>query len=149
MPVCTAAGSTESEPALYTSLSPAVALREAGFLEQSPQPTLLCAYEVDAEPVFDALDVSQMRDFGVAEADLRCPSWEMDMLARAVPASQKLADRLAVAGYVGLRTPSFAQGGEAGDLNLVLWRWGNELPSRILLIDDEHRLASRHPMQDP
>ena len=50
---------------------------------------------------------------------------------------QKLADRLVAAGYVGLRTPSFAQGAEPDDLNLVLWRWGDPLPSRVLLIDDE------------
>ena len=26
------------------------------------------------------------------------------------------------------------------DVNLVLWRWGSELSSRVILIDDENRL---------
>lgn len=129
-------------PALYTSLAPLTAVREVSSLGQPLQPILLCAYDVDAEPVFDARDVSQMRALGVAEADLRCPSWEQDMRTGTIPASQKLAERLAAAGYVGLLTASFAPGAEPGDLNLVLWRWSNHLPSRVLLIDDENRLKS-------
>lgn len=43
-------------PAFYASLSPTTALREVGSLRQPLQPIVLCAYEVDAEPVFDALD---------------------------------------------------------------------------------------------
>lgn len=129
-------------PALYTSLSHLTALREASSLPRPLQPILLCAYRVDAEPVFDALDASQRAALGVADEDLRCPNWEGEMLARTIPASQKLADRLVAAGYVGLRTPSFAQGAEPDDVNLVLWRWGDQLPSRVLLIDDEHRLSS-------
>lgn len=129
-------------PALYTSLSPITALREVGFLQQRLQPTLLCAYDVDAQPVFDVLDASEMRAFGVADEDLRCPTWERDMLDGVIPASQQLADRLTAAGYVGLRTPSFAQGTGPDDLNLVLWNWGDHLPSRVSLIDDEGRLAS-------
>ena len=130
-------------PALYTSLSPMTVLREVGFLQQRLQPHLLCACDVDAQPVFDALDVSQMRAFGLADEDLRCPSWEKQMLDGTIPASQRLADQLIAAGYVGMRTPSFAQGAGADDLNLVFWSWGDHLPSRVLLIDDERRLALR------
>ena len=97
---------------------------------------------MDAEPVFDALDASHRAALGVTDEDLRCPNWEREMLEGSVPASQKLADRLVAAGYVGLRTPSFAQGAGPDDLNLVLWRWGDQLPSRVLLIDDERRLGS-------
>lgn len=129
-------------PTLYTSLSPVTALREASSLPRPLQPILLCAYRVDAEPVFDALDASQRAALGVTDEDLRCPNWEREMLEGSVPASQKLADRLVAAGYVGLRTPSFAQGAGPDDLNLVLWRWGDQLPSRVLLIDDERRLGS-------
>lgn len=128
-------------PAFYTSLSHVAALREVSSLPQPLQPILLCAYRVDAQPVLDALDVSQRAAFGVTDEELRCPNWESEMLEGIVPASQKLADRLVAAGYVGLRTPSFAQGAEPDDLNLVLWRWGDQLPSRVLLIDDEGRLA--------
>ena len=58
-----------------------------------------------------------------------------------VPASQALADRLIAAGYVGMKVRSFAPGSADNDLNLVLWRWGDRLPSRVVLIDDEGRLA--------
>ena len=43
-------------PALYTSLLPLTAIREAQPLGRPMQPLTLCAYEVDAEPVFDAMD---------------------------------------------------------------------------------------------
>ncbi len=57
-----------------------------------------------------------------------------------LPASQALADRLIAAGCVGMRVPSFAPGAGADDVNLVLWRWGDHRPNRVVLIDDEARL---------
>lgn len=127
--------------ALYTSLSPVTALREAGTLGHPLQPLLLCAYEIDAEPVFDSLD-SRARDIhAVTDADVGCPGWEWDMHRGSVPASQALADRLIAAGYVGMRVWSFAPGSDAQDLNLVLWHWGDRMPSRVVLIDDEGRLT--------
>ena len=127
--------------ALYTSLSPVTALREAGTLGHPLQPLLLCAYEIDAEPVFDSLD-SRARDIhAVTDADVGCPGWEWDMHGGSVPASQALADRLITAGYVGMRVRSFAPGSDAQDLNLVLWHWGDRMPSRVVSIDDEGRLT--------
>ena len=105
------------------------------------QPLTLCAYEVDAEPVFDALDGERRREMGVAGSDLSCPTWEAEMLAGRTPASQALADRLNAAGYAGLRVLSFAAGAGPDDINLVLWRWGAARPARAVLIDDEGRLA--------
>ncbi len=127
--------------ALYTSLSPVTALREAGTLGHPLQPLLLCAYEIDAEPVFDSLDSRERDIHAVTDAESSCPGWERDMHRGAVPASQALADRLISAGYVGMRVRSFAPGSDAHDLNLVLWRWGDRMPSRVVLIDDEGRLA--------
>lgn len=129
--------------ALYTSLAPLTAIREAQPLGRPMQPLTLCAYEVDAEPVFDAFDPAQRREAGVAEGDLACPTWEADMLSGGVPASQALADRLIAAGYVGMRVRSFAAGTGSDDLNLVLWRWGDNRPVRVVLVDDEGRLAGR------
>ena len=125
--------------ALYTSLSPVTALREAGTLGHPLQPLLLCAYEIDAEPVFDSLDSRERDTHAVTDAELSCPGWERDMNRGAVPASQALADRLISAGYVGMRVRSFAPGSDANDLNLVLWHWADRLPSRVVLIDDEGR----------
>ena len=130
-------------PALYTSLSPLTAIREAQPLGRPMQPLTLCAYEVDVEPVFDARDDARCRELGVSDSDLTCPTWEAEMLAGKVPVSQALADRLIAEGYSGIRVRSFAAGTGADDLNLVLWRWGPERPNRIVLIDDEGRLTAR------
>ncbi|MDD9986352.1 MAG: RES domain-containing protein [Spirochaetaceae bacterium] len=127
--------------ALYTSVTPVTAMREAGLCGLRPQPILLCAYEVDAEPVLDARDPAERAAAGATALDLSCPDWEQRMLEGRVPASQKLADRLIAAGYVGMLAPSFAAGSGADDLNLVLWRWADRRPSRVALIDDEGRLT--------
>ena len=63
------------------------------------------------------------------------------MLAGIVPAPQRLADRLIAAGYAGMRVQSFAAGAGTDDLNLVLWRWDNHGPGKVVLIDDEDRLT--------
>ena len=105
------------------------------------QPITLCAYEVDVSPVFDAQSKGQRQALGVRGSDLACPSWEKQMLAGRVPASQALGDRLIAEGYAGMVVRSFAAGASANDLNLVLWRWGSELPAKVVLIDDEARLS--------
>lgn len=128
-------------PALYCSLSQITAIREATPLGRPMQPLTLCAYDVDAEPVFDATDPAQLRDREVLEADLACPTWEADMLDRSVAASQRLAERLVAAGYVGMLVRSFAIGAREEDLNLVMWRWADVHPARVVVIDEEGRLG--------
>ena len=129
--------------ALYTSLTVLTAIREAQPLGRPIQPLTLCAYEVDAEPVFDALDEEQCLAFDIEEADLACHSWEAEMLAGSVPASQALANRLIAAGYVGMRVGSFAIGSSLDDINLVMWKWSASRPARLTLVDDEGRLSGR------
>ena len=63
------------------------------------------------------------------------------MLAGSLPASQILAHRLIAAGYAGMRVRSFAPGAGDSDLNLVMWKWGEGRPARVVLIDDEGRLS--------
>ena len=129
-------------PALYTSLTQLTAIREAEPLGRSMQPLTLCAYEVDAEPVFDAMDQARRAAVGVNDLELLCPNWEAEMLKGKVPSSQALADRLIALGYAGMRVQSFAAGAGPDDVNLVLWNWGTVGPSRVMLIDDERRLSS-------
>ena len=127
--------------ALYTSLAPLTAIREVQPLGRAMQPLTLCAYEVDAVPVFDGLDRGQRHRMDVNDSDLSCPAWEAEMLAGEVPASQALADRLISAGYAGMRVKSFAVGAGDDDINLVLWTWNSDPAARVLLIDDEGRLS--------
>ena len=132
-------------PALYTSLSPVTAMREASLTGRPLQPITLCAYEVDVEPVFDTLDPSEREALGVKTDDISCQYWEQEMLAGIIPASQLLADRLIAAGYVGMRVQSFAPGAGTDDLNLVFWHWGDHGPGKVVLIDDEERLPKHTP----
>ena len=128
-------------PALYTSLTPLTAIREAVPLGRRMQPLMVCSYAVDTEPVFDARNQYQRVALGVSDLDLSCPTWEAEMLTGTVPSSQALADRLILEGYTGMLVRSFAIGAGADDINLVLWKWGANRPSRVVLIDDEGRLA--------
>ena len=130
-------------PALYFSLSPITAIREAQPVGRPMQPLTLCAYEVDAEPVFDAEDPMMLREANVDPSDVACATWEADMFGGSVPASQVLAERLVAAGYVGMRVRSFAIGAGSEDCNLVMWKWGENYPVRVAVIDEEGRLP--HP----
>jgi RES domain-containing protein len=76
----------------------------------------------------------------VDTADLAYPGWNREMLEGKVPASQSLAKRLRADGFVAMLVRSFARGAGGGDDNLVLWQWGDNLPSRVRVIDDESRL---------
>lgn len=129
-------------PALYTSLSPLTAIREAQPLGRRMQPLTLCAYEVDVEPVFDSLDRARRAALQVNDHEFACRSWEAEMLAGLLPASQALAERLVSASYVGMLVRSFAVGAGSKDINLVLWEWGSQRPCRVVLIDDERRLST-------
>lgn len=127
-------------PALYASLAPDTAIREAnqiGFL----QPTTLVAYHADIAPVFDATDPAAVRGQGLAPAALADPAWRNAMNRGAPVPTQEFAEHLIVAGYVGLLVPSFAAGATPTDLNLVLWRWKGGEGTRLELIDDEGRLG--------
>ena len=87
------------QPALYLSLTPMTAVREAsaGFAHRL-EPLLLCTYAVDCEDIVDLRDAA------------------------------------------GLLAPSFARGAAPHDHNLVLWRWGRNLPHRVDVHDPSGRM---------
>ena len=126
--------------ALYASPSPVTALREANQVG-ALQPTTLVAYEADVRPVFDTRDAEALAGFGMTPKDLASVSWRDDMIANGECETQTFARRLIAAGYAALLVPSFARGAAPTDLNLVLWRWGDAAPTRLVLIDDENRLS--------
>lgn len=130
----------QGRPALYCSQSIVTAIKEAQPIGRPLQPLVLCSYEVDATPVFDATDRTAMSELGADLSDLECTTWAADMLAGRIPASQAFAERLIAADYVGMRVRSFAVGADEADVNLVMWQWGDEYPTRVTLIDDESRL---------
>lgn len=125
--------------ALYASLSPVTALREASQAG-SLQPTTLVSYDADMERVFDARDDAALTAYGFDPPALADPSWHDRMRKDGEAPTQGLARRLAADGYDALLVRSFARGTDENDLNLVLWRWG-DAPHRLTLIDDEKRLS--------
>ena len=66
--------------------------------------------------------------------------WFLIAASGEVPPGWSLADRLAEEGHVGALVPSFAVNAEPHHKNLVLWRWGPELPSKVAVYDPSGRL---------
>ena len=127
-------------PALYTSLSVMTALREANQIG-TLQPTTLVAYEANIGPIFDSTDLAELSAQGLTEADLAADDWRLRMIETGKAPTQEFAERLKASGYAGLRVKSFAKGASHDDLNIILWVWGQNLPARVRLVDDEGRLA--------
>jgi RES domain-containing protein len=73
--------------------------------------------------------------------DLASVTWRDEIMANGESETQKFARRLIAAGYAALLVPSFARGASPTDLNLVLWRWSDAAPIRLVLVDDENRLS--------
>lgn len=127
-------------PTLYTSLSFEGAMRERIGLSRT-QPVINRQYQVDVEPIFNALDANDLSEFQIEEQDLDGP-WE-DIISRGeTPKSHVIALRLKKAGYAGLLVRSFAFAAITDDVNLVLWNYGSELPRKVEVIDDERILKS-------
>jgi RES domain-containing protein len=120
---------------LYLSLNFKTAFREvsAGFAHRLT-PYVLCSYDVDCEDVADLRDEAGRAEHGVALDDLAC-AWGDAVVAGREPASWGVVRRLLADGRAGALVPSFATGATAEDQNLVLWRWGPDLPHRIAVYD--------------
>jgi len=127
-------------PALYTSLSVLMALREANQVGNL-QPTMLVSYEAKIERVFDCRDAAALMAEGMDAAALADTGWREQMKKSGEARTQTFARGLIEAGYHGLMVRSFAPGATGGDLNLVLWTWSDNPPAHLVLIDDEGRLS--------
>lgn len=125
--------------ALYCSLDPLTALREANQVGDL-QPTTLVALDAAVVPIFDGQSSADLAQFDMTPAAIADPGWRQHMLMHGESPTQALARRLHDAGFAGLIVRSFARGAGAADLNLVLWRWGDAAPHRVTLIDAESRL---------
>lgn len=127
-------------PALYTSLSIMTALREANQVGNL-QPTTLVSYDAEIESIFDCRDEPALAAEGMDAAALADPAWRDEMKATGEAKTQGFARHLIGAGYDGLLVRSFATGATIEDLNLVLWKWSDRSPARLVLIDAENRLS--------
>jgi RES domain-containing protein len=126
-------------PALYTSLDPATALREANQVG-SLQPTILVSYKADLGPIFDTRDQEGLERYGTTTTMLADPGWRMKMLDGQPVPTQDLATALIADGFAGLLIQSFAKGASSSDFNIVLWAWDGKSGS-LDVVDDEERLS--------
>ena len=127
-------------PALYLSLSVMTALREANQVGNL-QPTTLVSYDAEIDAVFDCRDSDALAAVKITPDALAASTWRDEMKAVGEAKTQGFARGLMKAGHTGLLVRSFAPGATADDLNLVLWRWDDKAPARLVLIDDEGRLS--------
>ena len=125
---------------LYLSLSYTTALREvlAGFAHRLT-PYVLVSYDIDCTDVVDLRTDGDRQAAGVGLDELACP-WAADLMAGREPASWQVVRRLRAANAAGVLVPSFAHGAGPEDHNLVLWRWGPDLPHRVAAYDPTGKL---------
>lgn len=127
-------------PALYTSLDPKTAWMEAQQgMPFKAQPLTLVAYRLSCERVADLTDPRVLAAAGVEAKTLAGP-WEALASQGLRPPTWDLAEVLIDAGIEGAVIPSFAPGTGAVDINPVLWRWSEDGPCRVQVIDDFGRL---------
>ena len=125
--------------ALYMASSLQTAIREANQVGDL-QPTTTVSYHADIEKIFDGRNPDEFNKFGITPAGLCDPTWRDQMKTAGKAQSQIFAKTLIAEGFNGLLVPSVARGAKDDDINLVLWKWGDRLPLKIALIDDDRRL---------
>jgi RES domain-containing protein len=130
----------KGRPALYLALDPVTALLEVtqGFTNRL-HPLILCEYEVDCADIADLREDAGRAAEGVSHDDLAAP-WLMYQRAGKLAPSQTVAIRLMKQGCAGSLVPSFAPGSGAHNGNLVLWKWGPDLPHKVRVFDPTGRL---------
>lgn len=132
----------KGEPTLYMSLEIATVFIECTQgMASRMQPLTVCEYDVDCDPVADLRTDATRAALGIEWADLAC-AWMIYLRGGKIAPSWQVTDRLKAEGHAGMLVPSFAPGARADHINLVLWRWGPDLPERVLVYDPDRRLPA-------
>ncbi len=128
------------QEALYLSLSFTTVFREvsAGFAHRLT-PYVLCSYDVDCADIADLRTEPARTALGIPLEALACP-WAAALAAGQEPATWPIVRRLLATGHAGILVPSFAHGATPNDHNLVLWRWGPNLPHKVTVYDPSGKL---------
>lgn len=126
--------------ALYLATEHDTAIGECthGFARRMP-PLTLCEYDVDVDPVADLTTDQARSAHAVALDDLACPWLRLRDEGAAIP-SHDVAERLERDGFAGMLAPSFFPGAQPRHVNLILWRWGDRLPTLVRVHDPDRRL---------
>lgn len=99
----------------------------------------MCEYDIDCDSIADLRDDAGRAALDVRWDDLEC-SWLTALRAGRDAPSWLVADRLKKDGYNGILVPSFVPGATSENNNLVLWRWGPDLPQKVIVYDPSGRL---------
>lgn len=127
-------------PALYLALSVEGMLLEMGHgFAHRFDPLTICSYDVDMDDLVDLRSEAGCKAACVTPADLAC-AWAYEAAAGRTPASWRAARSLIDAGAASVLVPSFARGARPDASNLVLWRWGPDLPHKVQVHDPAGRL---------
>lgn len=130
----------KGEPTLYLSLDVMTSFGECTQgLTQRLHPLTMCEYDVDCEPVADLRTEAGRADHGVALDDLAC-SWLQYLRDGRDAPSWLVVDRLKADGFAGMLVPSFVPNATPDNSNLILWQWGADLPTRVIVFDPTGRL---------
>ena len=127
-------------PALYLALTVEGMLAEMGHgFAHRFDPLTICSYDVDVDDIVDLRTEAGRGAEAVDIASMACP-WAYDLSNGKTPASWEIAKSLIAKGAAGILAPSFATGARADMGNLVLWRWGADLPHKVEVHDPGGRL---------
>jgi RES domain-containing protein len=130
----------KGESRLYLALDIITAINECTQgLTQRLQPLTICEYDVDCEPIADLRTEASRAVSGITMDDLGC-AWLTYLRAGKVAPSWLIVDALMADGFAGMTVPSFAPGAGPENNNLILWRWGPDLPTRVTVFDPSGRL---------
>jgi RES domain-containing protein len=102
-------------------------------------PLTICSYNVDVDDIVDLRTDSGRAREAIDLASMACP-WAYDLAAGNLPASWEIAKSLIAKGAAGILSPSFATGARPDMANLILWRWGPDLPHKVEVHDPGGRL---------
>lgn len=126
--------------ALYLSLELVTAIKEAsrGYARRI-DPLVLCSYDVDCDDIADLTTDAGRTQHGVS-VEAMAGAWNMALADGKRPETWKIHERLVGAGMAGALVPSFSIGADVADRNLVLWKWGPDLPHKVEVYDPSGRL---------
>jgi RES domain-containing protein len=127
-------------PALYLSVGVITAIKEANqAFAHKMEPYVLCSYEIDCEDIANLGDDAARNAAGVEESVLSA-AWFAHVAAGTTPPQWTMVIDLVARGSAGALVPSYAPGAMASERNLVLWKWGPDLPHKISVHDPSGRL---------
>jgi RES domain-containing protein len=130
----------KGDATLYLALNIITAVNECTQgLTQRLQPLTICEYDVDCEPVADLRTDAGRKALAISLDDLAC-GWLAYLRAGKDAPSWLVVDRLKAKKFAGILIPSFAPGADDGHCNLVLWRWGPDLRTRVAVFDPSGKL---------